>query len=201
MREIDPKSITPHESYRLMIGAVVPRPIAWVSTVNAAGQGNLAPFSFFGAVTSDPPTLVLSVSPRDGRVKDTTANLLATGEAVIHIPTRTLAERMVATSAEVPPEVDEFALAHLTKAASRKVKPPRIAEAPIAMEAKVVQHQKVGHAPVDMFMLEVVYWHVDEAVLKHDRIDAHALAAIGRLGGLSYCDTAVTFELERPGRS
>ena len=107
---------------------------------------------------------------------------------------------MVATSAEVGPEVDEFDLVHLAKAPARRVRAPRIANASVAMEVKLVSHQQVGRDPADLFLLEVVYWHIDEAVLSGGRVDPHKLQAVGRLGGLGYCDTAVTFELKRPGR-
>ena len=196
--QLDPSTLAPRDAYRWMIAAVLPRPIAWISTVNGAGQPNLAPFSFFGGVTADPPTVMLSVGRRKGVRKDTARNLLETGEGVIHVPTRALAERMVATSAEVGPEVDEFALVGLAQAPSVKVRPPRVLEAPLALEARVERHVEVGRGPVDVFLLEVVWVHADDAVLVDGLPDPTLLAAVGRLGGEGYCDTSQPFAVARP---
>jgi flavin reductase (DIM6/NTAB) family NADH-FMN oxidoreductase RutF len=196
--EIDPEALAPRERYALLISLVVPRPVAWVSTLSADGRANLAPFSFFGGVTADPPTVVVSVGRRRGERKDTAANLLATREAVVHIPTRPLAERMVATSAEVEAGVDEFDLAGLGKAPARKVRPWRVAEAAVAMEALVDRHLEVGHGPVDVFFLRIVHLHLADE-LGSGPPDPARLRAVGRLGGSGYCDTAAPFDLPRPG--
>ena len=196
--EIDPQDLGNRERYRLMTASLIPRPIAWLSTVDAHGRANLAPFSFFGGVSSHPPTVMVSIGPRRGQPKDTAKNLMATGEAVIHIPHRSLAEKMVTTSAEVGSEVDEFDLAGLTKVASVLVEPPRVAEAAIAMEAKVVHHQHVGSAPMDLFLLELLRFHFDDAVIKDGMPDAMTLGVVGRLGGQEYCETAAVFEIPRP---
>jgi flavin reductase (DIM6/NTAB) family NADH-FMN oxidoreductase RutF len=182
-----------------MIRCVVPRPIGWASTVDPAGRVNLAPFSFFGGVCTDPMTVMLSVGRRRGAQKDTAANLLATREAVIHIPTRALEAAMVATSAEVAADVDEFELAGLTAAPSVHVRPPRVLEAAIALEARLQHHREVGSAPVDMFLLEVVHLHLADAVLTDGKPDASKLEAIGRMGGQDYCDTSSPHAIERPG--
>ena len=115
------------ESYRLMIACLIPRPIAWVSTVDLGARTNLAPFSYFGGVTSAPPIVMVSVGRRRGERKDTARNLLVSRECVIHICDRPLAEKMVATSADVEHDVDEFELAGLTKAPAVDVRAPRIA--------------------------------------------------------------------------
>ncbi len=196
--QIDPASLSPRDAYHLMIACVIPRPIAWTSTVDAEGRPNLAPFSFFGGVTSNPMTVMVSVGRRGGAEKDTGANLKATGEAVVHICTRPLAEEMVATSAEAAPGVSEFALAGLQPAPSTKVKPPRVEGAAVAMEARVAHHLEVGEAPVDLFLLEVVHLHLDPALLVDGRPDPALLRAVGRLGGAGYCDTAAPFEVRRP---
>ncbi|MGB1110299.1 MAG: flavin reductase family protein [Gammaproteobacteria bacterium] len=197
---LDPNQLSASEAYATLIGAVVPRPIAWVSSVDGHGAANLAPYSFYGGVSSRPMTVMLSVGRRNGREKDTGNNLKATGEAVIHVPNRALAELMVQSAAELPPEVDEFEHCGLVTLPSTKVAPPRIAGAPIAMEARVSHHMEVGEAPMDMFLLEVLLIHVDDAVINEQgRIDAQALAACGRLGGLGYTTTdSGFFELARP---
>lgn len=196
--QLDLSTLAPRDAYRWMIAAVLPRPIAWISTIDRAGRPNLAPFSFFGGVTSDPPTVLLSVGRRKGARKDTARNLLETREGVIHVPTRALADRMVATSADVGPEVDEFALAGLAKAPSVKVAPPRILEAPLAMEARVERHVEVGRGPVDVFLLEILWIHADESILVNGLPDPTLLGAVGRLGGDGYCDTSHPFAVARP---
>lgn len=201
--ELDPAALAPREAYRWLIACLVPRPVAWVSTLSATGVANLAPFSFFGGVTSDPPTVMLSVGRRAGpagRVrKDTAANLLATREAVVHIPDRARAAAMVATSADVAPEVDEFDLAHLAKAPSTRVRAPRVADAPIAMEAVLEQHLELGRGPVDVFFLRLVRLHVADRLLVDGLPDPARLEAVGRLGGDAYCDTAQPFHVRGPG--
>lgn len=197
--EIEPNNLSRRDRYFLMTNAVVPRPIGWASTKSESGVVNLAPFSFFNAISSDPPTVILGVGRRRGVKKDTSTNLLATKEAVVHIAHRPLAEKMVATSAEVEPEVDEMTLAGLTPAPSVKVGVPRVAEAAIAMEAKLVDHHEVGNGPIDVFYLEIVYFHLADEFLTNDLPDAKKLNAVGRLGGSGYCDTAHTFEISRPG--
>jgi flavin reductase (DIM6/NTAB) family NADH-FMN oxidoreductase RutF len=196
--QIDPHALAPRDAYRLLTACLIPRPIAWASTVDAGGTVNLAPFSFFGGVTSHPLTVMVSVGRRQGRPKDTGANILATGEAVVHVPTRPLATAMVATSAEVPPEVDEMALAGLTPVPSVRVRPPRVAEAAVALECVSRHHMEVGAGPVDLFLLEVVHVHVDDALVVDGLPDAARMRAVGRLGGTLYCDTAAPFSLDRP---
>ena len=195
--QIEPATLEPRDKYRLMISSVIPRPIAWTSTIDAEGRPNLAPFSFFGGVATNPMTVMVSVGRRKGDEKDTGANLKANGEAVVHITTRPLAEQMVKTSEEAAPEVSEFELAGLTPVAAERVKPFRVAEAAIAMEAVVRNHMEVGDAPVDLFLLEVLLLHVQEEHLTHGLPDPSKLRAVGRLGGISYCDTAAPFDVTR----
>ncbi len=186
------------QSYRLLIATVIPRPIAWVSTLDAAGRPNLAPFSFFGGVTSHPPTVMLSVGRRRGAHKDTARNLLATGEAVVHVPTRPLAESMVHTSTELPAGESEFALAGLATLPSVEVAPPRVEDAAVALEARVQAHHEVGNGPVDLFLLEVLHFHVRDDVVRDGLPDPALMAAVGRLGGTAYCDTSTPFDVHRP---
>lgn len=195
---VDPNTLSPKEAYSMLIACVIPRPIAWASTVDTDGNVNLAPFSFFGGVTTNPMTVMVSIGRRAGVPKDTGANLLATGEAVVHITTRPLAAAMVATSAEAEAHVDEFTLAGLTAAPSDVVRPPRVAEAAIAMETKVAHHMEVGAAPVDLFLLEVLRLHLADEMLADGRPDPAKLQAVGRLGGSDYCDTSAPFSVSRP---
>jgi flavin reductase (DIM6/NTAB) family NADH-FMN oxidoreductase RutF len=195
--QIDPADLSPRDAYFTLTACLIPRPVAWTSTVDSRGNANLAPFSFFGGVASRPMTVMVSIGRRRGAPKDTSANLLATGEAVVHIPTRPLAEKMVATSAEVAADVDEFHLAGLTPVPATKVGPPRVAEAAIALETVMRQHIEVGDT-TDLFLLEVVHLHLDDAFVVDGRPDASRLQAVGRLGGALYCDTGDVFDVQRP---
>ena len=197
--QILPSDLTAPDLYRFLIACVVPRPIAWVSTLDAEGRANLAPFSFFAGVTASPPIVMISVGRYRGARKDTAANLLATGEAVVHVPPRRLALAMVATSASVPHGVDEFDLAALRKIPSVDVRPPRIDGAPLAMEAVVERHVEIGDGPSDVFFLRVVRFHVADDVLDADgRPDPVRLDATGRLGGDGYCSSSDVFVIPRP---
>ena len=199
--QIDPKELSGTELYRLMIACVVPRPIAWVSTVDAGQRPNLAPFSFFAGVSAAPPIVMISVGRSRGRRKDTALNLLANGEAVVHLPPRRLAEAMVATSAEVPHGTDEFELAGLAKTPSVDVRPPRIADAPLAMESVLDRHMEIGDGPSDVFLLRVVRFHIADDVADADgRPDPARLDATARLGGDLYCTMRDTFPIPRPPR-
>jgi flavin reductase (DIM6/NTAB) family NADH-FMN oxidoreductase RutF len=199
--QIPANSLSRPDAYRLLIACVVPRPIAWVSTLDADGRANLAPFSFFAGVTSAPPMVMVSIGRSRGRRKDTAANLIATREAVVHIPPRRLAEAMVATSADVPPDVDEFDLAGLAKTPSADVRPPRIDGAPLAMECVLDSHLEMGDGPQDVFFLRVLRFHLADDVLGPDgRPDAVKFDATGRLGGEDYCSTADVFSIPRRAR-
>jgi flavin reductase (DIM6/NTAB) family NADH-FMN oxidoreductase RutF len=197
--EIDPAALSRRDAYWLTVASVIPRPIGWTSTLSSEGRPNLAPFSFFGGVSSDPPTVMLSVGRRRGGAhKDTARNLLATKEAVVHIAHVPLAEKMVATSADVEPDVDEFELAGLTKVAASVVEPYRIAEAAIALEARMSHHQEVGNGPVDLFLLEIVRFHLADELVVNGLPDAEKVRAVARCGGIEYCATERIFRLERP---
>jgi len=196
--QLDPSTLSARDAYQLLIACLVPRPIGWASTVDDKGRRNLAPFSFFGGVTTDPMTVMLSVGRRHGQRKDTARNLLAEREAVLHICHRPLAEAMVSTSKEVAHDVDEFELAGLTPVDSVEVRPARIAEAAIAMEAVVQEHLEVGNGPTDVFLLEIVHMHLADEFLVGGRPSPSRLGAVGRLGGSSYCDTSTPFVVARP---
>jgi flavin reductase (DIM6/NTAB) family NADH-FMN oxidoreductase RutF len=201
---INPQDLTHQEAYKLLIGSIVPRPIAWVSTQSEAGVLNLAPFSFFNGVCSNPPTITLGIVRRgtDNQKKDTLINLEATGQCVVHIATEPLADAMNQTSAEWPPEVDEFTQTGLTPLPSLKVAPPRIAQAPIAMECQLNQIITIGsgHDPGNGFLViaTVVYFHLSQAVYDGRYINTQALQPLSRLAGSQYARVTDTFSLPRP---
>ena len=203
LREIDPAAVPPADLYALLTGVVVPRPIAFVSSLSDSGAANLAPFSFFNAGGANPPSLVFStVTSGHGRDKDTLHNVRATGEYVVHIAPWNLREKMNQTSADYAPEVDEFDMAGFTKAPSVKVKPWRAVECPIAMECKLFQILRHGDGPFGAHYVigEVVLFHVAESLLNGLRVDSASIDAIARLGGPNY--TRVTkdtvFAMPRP---
>jgi len=198
--ELDPKSVSTIALYKLLIGCVVPRPIAWVSTVGEDGVNNLAPFSFFMGVCPDPPTIAFSAGPRDGEKKDTIRNLEHTGDFVVNVVDDAHAEQMNATSGEYPPGVDEFALAGLTAAPGVRVRAPRVASAPISMECRVAQIQHVGHGPHSLVLGEVVHLHLRDDVFDGStgRVDLRRLRPVGRLAGNAYARVHDIFEMKRP---
>jgi flavin reductase (DIM6/NTAB) family NADH-FMN oxidoreductase RutF len=176
--------------------------VAREAILDAAGEPNLAPFSFFNAVASRPPTVAFCTTVRefDAGPKDTLRNVRTTGEFVVNIVTEALAEAMNLTSTEFPPEVNEFQAAGLTAAPSVVVTPPRVGESPIHFECRVHQIVDLGGEPGagSLVLGRIVHLHVDETVLAGDRIDLAALRPIGRLAGAAYCRVTDVFEMPRP---
>lgn len=191
----------PAELYKLVIGCVVPRPIAFVATRSAAGLPNLSPFSFFNAVCGNPPTVAFSVNDRGTRMKDTSRNIGEHPEFIVHIVSEPIAGQMNVTCGDYGAHIDEFREAGLTPVPGTAVDVPRVKEALVAMECRMTHHLRIGHkAPfTSHFLGEVIYWHVDDSVLmERGRVDPAALKAVGRMGGIEYARTQDRFALERP---
>lgn len=196
---IDPNDLESRDSYRLLISLVVPRPIAWVSTVGSDGTLNLAPYSFFNGVSGSPPTVMFSVGRRQGQAKDTLRNVQETGECVVNLADRALAEKMVYTAGEWDYAVDEFEKAGLTTAPSEVVKPPRVAEAPVAMEAKVSQIVPVAGSANTMVLAQVVRFHLREGLLlPNGTVDPLELDPIARMGRANYTTLGEILTIMRP---
>ncbi len=182
----------PHGNrYKLLVSCVVPRPIAWVVTQDKAGVLNAAPYSFFNVFGEDPAVVAIAVGPRpEGSAKDTLANIEAMGEFTLSMVPFALAEQMVVTAADFPPEVDELAAAGLTTLPSSKIRTPRIAESPVAMECTLWKTIPVGiHT---MVMGEVKAMHIaDEAVMNVEKgyIDTPKLDLVGRMHGRGWYST------------
>ena len=198
----DPQAVDPSNIYKLMVGAIVPRPIAFVSTLSADGVRNLAPFSFFTAISANPPVICFSpmVRASDGRTKDTLNNIRATREFVVNIVSEEFAAKMNITSSEFPPEVDEFEQSGLTPVPSGLVKPPRVAESHFNMECRLHQIVDVSCEPLggSIVLGEVLRFHVRDEIMDGFRIDPDKLHAIGRMAGATYVRTTDRFELIRP---
>jgi flavin reductase (DIM6/NTAB) family NADH-FMN oxidoreductase RutF len=194
--QIDPALQSEADNYKILTNVVVPRPIAWVTTVSPSGIVNLAPYSFFNAVGSDPLYVVVSIGERDdGRPKDTAANILSNREFVVNMVTEDLLAAMNVSAADFPPDVSEMAAAGLESAPSVKIKPPRLAAALASLECKLYQTHALGSNT--LVIGEVVMFHVADALLG-PRFHAKDFAPVGRLGSPSvYCRTTDRFELAR----
>jgi flavin reductase (DIM6/NTAB) family NADH-FMN oxidoreductase RutF len=202
MLAFDPGNHSAGDIYKLMVGSIVPRPIALVSSLDEKNVRNLAPFSYFTACSSNPPVVVFCpiLRPAPPQAKDTLRNVLATREFVVNIVSEDFAQGMNATAAQVPPEVDEFELSGLTPIPSELIKPPRVGESPIHMECRLLQTVQVSDKPGGgtLVLGEVLRFHVREDLIDDFRIDPDKLRAIGRMAGSTYARTTDRFELERP---
>jgi flavin reductase (DIM6/NTAB) family NADH-FMN oxidoreductase RutF len=200
---IDPKEHSYKEVYKLLIGSVVPRPIALVSTVSANGVPNLAPFSFFNAVCSNPPIVLFSTVVRgDGHEKDTLRNIQATKEFVVNVVSEDFTDRMNRCSEDFPPDVNEFDVSGLTPFPATVVRPALVKESRISMECRLVQVVSFGSGEPgngSTIFGEVLLFHVADEVIDNFRIDPRALQPVGRMGGPHYCRATDIFDLPRPG--
>lgn len=202
---IDPATLDAASRYKLLIGAVVPRPIALVSTVSASGVRNLAPFSFFAGVGSNPMTLLFCPANKpDGTEKDSLRNAKlpsegGTGEFVVNIVPASIAEQMAACAEPLSAHESEFDLSGLTPAASSTVRPPRVEESPVAFECvtrQVIRTNGTAPGAGNIVLGEVVGVYVrDDLINERFHIDPAKLDAIGRMGGLGYCRTRDRFEM------
>jgi flavin reductase (DIM6/NTAB) family NADH-FMN oxidoreductase RutF len=186
---------------KLLVSLVLPRPIAWVTSKDAQGVLNAAPFSFFNAVSSDPPMVVIGIGAQpDREVKDTLANIRARGEFVVNLVPEELGEAMNVTAANAPPDVDETKIAGLELVASDVVDVPRIAGSPVAMECKVFQLVETGGTGT-IVIAKVVWLHVRTSVFKDLEklyVDPAQMRLIARMHGAgAYCTTRETFVMDR----
>jgi len=190
MLSIDPKSIPTRDMHQYLLGSVAPRPIAFASTVDADGNANIAPYSFFNAFSSNPPTLVFSANRRvvDNTTKDTLHNIETTGEVVINVVNHSIVHQMAVASIQFDTGVSEFEKSGLTPIASDLVKPFRIKESPVQMECKVRDIITLGDEGGAGYLIicDVVRMHIDENVIDNGRINPHKLDLVGRMGRAYY---------------
>ena len=201
--EIDLSELAPRDVYFRMISTIVPRPIAWVSTVSIDGKPNLAPFSFFTGVTSKPPTLVFCVGNKRGGVpKDTVANIMATGEFVVNMVCETLTQSMVQTSAPYDASIDEFQAAGVEQCPAVRVSAPRVAAAPVCYECTLHEIVEIKHGDritSRMVIGNILHMHISDDVLSSTgEVDIARLNPVSRLGGQLYGLVGEPFEIPRP---
>ncbi len=201
---LDFSSLEPKYAYAWMTSLITPRPIAWVSTVSADGKTNLAPFSFFSGVTSNPPTLMfVPVNTRDGNKKDTVRNIEAVPEFVVNVVPHALAEPMNDTAALLPHGESEFSAFGIEATASQHIRPPRVTKAPAAFECRLHQIVNVGEGPLAAHIVigRILCAHISDDVLdERGRVDVTKLDAVGRMEGEYFTTTRDRFSFKRPDR-
>jgi flavin reductase (DIM6/NTAB) family NADH-FMN oxidoreductase RutF len=199
---VDPGATAASDVYKLMIGVIVPRPIAFVSSISPEGILNLAPFSFFTGISGNPPVICFAPMIRgsDGLKKDTLRNIEATGEFVVNVVSEDFAQQMNICSTEFAPDVDEFDASGLTPVASDLVKPPRVKESRVQMECRLFEIVHVSSKPLggSLVLGEVLRFHVDDSLFDDYKIDPDKLCPIGRMGGPTYTRTTDRFDMARP---
>jgi flavin reductase (DIM6/NTAB) family NADH-FMN oxidoreductase RutF len=173
-------------AYKLLTGIVVPRPIAWVTTLSDQGVVNLAPFSCFTFVSSAPPMVGINIGRKAGQPKDTGRNIRHSGEFVVHIADETMTDLVHLSAVEHPPEVSEAALLGLDLIPSDTVATPRLARAPIALECRLHQAIPFGRTGSEFTVGEIVVFHLQDGLCENNKIDSNRLRPISRLGGPNY---------------
>lgn len=197
----DPNLLDPSAVYKLMTGAIIPRPIGWIATISEDGINNLAPFSYFNAAGEDPPHIMFAVNRANNTNKDTLNNILANQQFVVNIVTESTVEQMNTTAQAVSAEVDEFVLAGVTPISSVKVKPMRVAESPVQLECELVHHyfledHKNGGSCI--IIGRIVMMHFDDAILLDNyKINLETYKPVARLAGSNYAKLGELFSIKR----
>lgn len=192
--DIDAADLSPKEAEHLVNGLVIPRPIAWITTIGPDGTGNLAPFSYYNAVSSMPPIVVVAFSGK-GK-KDTLANIKASGEFVVNIVSHRFRRAMVASSADLPAGVDEAEQLELKLTPSRTISVPRLSDAAAALECRLHHVESIYNTHVVFGAVQ--HFHADDEVVRNGRVVAELLAPVARLGGSLYTTVTSSYRLERP---
>ncbi|MEK4290784.1 flavin reductase family protein [Paenibacillus sp. FSL P4-0502] len=200
MISIDPKHNSERENYKLLIGTIIPRPIAFVTTQSEEGLLNGAPFSYFNIVSSNPPMVSLAIQRPTGRLKDTARNIYDNQQFVVHIVDEENVAKINQTAATLPASESEIELANLTPIQSTSVAVPGVLEAKVRMECKLVQAIPLGgeEPGSDLFIGEIVQFHIDESIYQEGHIDPRVLNAVSRLAGNNYATLGEIFTIDRP---
>ena len=194
---IDPAALASKEAYALLVSAVVPRPIALVTSLNAHHLVNAAPYSFFNAITSSPPLIIFSAGRKKGAMKHTTENILLRREFVVNIVNESLVISMHLSSADFPPEISKMDQLGLTLLPSVRIAVPRIAESPVNIECTLHKHIALEEEGVDLIIGEIRQYHVRDELMSGGVIDQKLLKPIARMGGDYYATIDNLFEMER----
>lgn len=198
---IDPALMSERENYKFLIGSIIPRPIAFVTTISKQGVLNGAPFSYFNIVSSNPPMISLSIQRSGGRQKDTARNIIESKQFVIHIVDEQNVDKINKTAASLPPDQSEIELADLTPVESVKISVPGVKEAKVRMECTLEHTLELGDQDkpgCDFIIGKVVQFHIESDIYEKGRIDPGGLAAVSRLAGNNYAKIGEIFEIERP---
>ena len=201
MKTILPESLDAVQAYKLLTGVIVPRPIAWVSTISAAGTTNLAPFSYFTSVSNKPPMVGINIGQEYGGRKDTARNILQTEEFVVNVAHWGQLKDLHASADHNPPEISEIELLGLKTLPSLQIKPPRIADAPVQMECRFRQMIPFGSGGSEFYVGEVVAFHFRDDVIDTEtlRVNSVGLEPICRLGGPMYAGLGEIIKLRTRG--
>ncbi|OVZ64829.1 hypothetical protein CDO44_01085 [Pigmentiphaga sp. NML080357] len=187
------EGMSTEEAYRLIVGCVAPRPVAWITTQDESGRVNAAPFSSYNYVAHSPPMLAVNIGSRKGELKDTARNIKETGEFVVNVATEATLELMHATGADYPPEIGEPQALGIELAPSTIVRPPRIPATPIQMECRLEHVLPLGRGLNTLYIGEVVAFHLSESIYNGRHVDAIAMRPIARLGGPYYAGLGEIF--------
>nr|WP_019390694.1 flavin reductase family protein [Priestia filamentosa] len=201
MFSIEPGSMSEREIYKFLIGSIIPRPIAFVTTISKEGNLNGAPFSYFNIVSSNPPMISLSIQRSAGKQKDTARNIIESKQFVVHIVDEQNVEKINQTAASLPSNQSEIELANLTPIESVKISVPGVKEAKIRMECSLEHSLELGGSDTpgcDLIIGKVVQFHIEEDIYKNGRINPNGLAAVSRLAGNDYAKIGEIFEVKRP---
>ncbi|WP_339255734.1 flavin reductase family protein [Paenibacillus sp. FSL P2-0136] len=196
MITIDPQQGTERDNYKLLVGTIIPRPIAFVTTLSENGVLNGAPFSYFNIVSSNPPMISISIQHAGGQPKDTARNIKHMKEFVVHIVDEQNVRQVNMTAAPLPPDQSEIALAGMTPVDSHRIKIPGVQEAKVRMECVLEHCLELPNN--DLVIGRIVQFHIDEEIYEQGRIDPVRLGAVSRLAGNNYAGIGEIFEIERP---
>lgn len=201
MISIDPSSNTERENYKLLIGSIIPRPIAFITSATKDGTVNGAPFSYFNIVSSNPPMISLSIQRTGGVQKDTARNIIQSKEFVVHIVDEHNVEKINQTAATLPSNQSEVELAKLTLVESKKIKVPGVKESKVRMECTLEHSLELGEGDsvgCDFIIGKIVQFHIDDEIYEDGKINQEGLGAVSRLAGINYAKIGEVFSIERP---
>ncbi|WP_019243591.1 MULTISPECIES: flavin reductase family protein [Bacillus] len=202
MVSIDPTSLSERDNYKFLIGSIIPRPIAFVTSTSEDGTLNAAPFSFFNIVSSNPPLISISIQRRNGvERKDTARNIAFSKEFVVHIVDENIVEQVNQTAANLLPHESEIEKTELTICSSKKISTPGVKEAKIRMECVLERIVELGgdeNNGCDFVIGKIVQYHIEDSLYDKGRINAKELNAVSRLAGSNYATLGKVFSIERP---